>query len=58
MQSLLLHLLESAHLTSLLLPRKIHFTITSLADLRNDMELIDPKFGASLSEKYPLTSTI
>ena len=53
-----LHLLKSAHLMSIGLASEVDLSISTLADLRNDLELINLELDATLAEKSTLAATV
>jgi hypothetical protein len=57
-QSPLPHLLQSTNLTRLLLPREENFPIPSLANLSDNMELINLELRPSFPQDYSLATTI
>lgn len=57
-KSSLAHLLESTDFTGFLLPGKEDFTISTLTDLSDNMELIDLELRPSFSEDYSFAATV
>ncbi len=57
-QRLLFHLFQRADLPCLLLPGKKDLAISTLANLGDDMELVDAKLGTPPAEKYAFAPTV
>lgn len=58
LKSLLLHSLQSTYFPSFLLASKVHFAIASLADLSNDVELLNPQLRSTPSQNYTLSPAV
>ena len=52
------HLLQCTHLPRISLPSKEDFAITSLSNLRDDLELIDFELDSTLAEERAFTTTV
>jgi hypothetical protein len=57
-QSTLAELFERAHFSGFLLSCEVHFTVASLTDLSDDVELVDFELGAAFAQDDTLTTAI
>lgn len=57
-QSTLAHLLQRTNFSGLLFTSKVDLSITSLSNLCDDMELLDPQLSPSTPQQHTFTSTI
>lgn len=57
-QSTLAHLFQSAHFARVDLARKVDRAVPSLADLRDDAELVDAELGSPFSKQDALSAIV